>query len=130
MGDEVRPVDLPPRGITRELEAMSDWELERGLASSTGFDQDRRVVDNRILRERHRVLDIGGRGGGGCGRTAGIGGEVHEAVMQNKLEDELDQLSDEEIEKRLAAAIWVDDKRAAVLRYLEEKSSAGRKRPN
>ena len=50
--------------------------------------------------------------------------------MQNKLEDELDQLSDEEIEKRLAAAIWVDDKRAAVLRYLEEKSSAGRKRPN
>jgi hypothetical protein len=50
MGDEVRPVDLPPRGITRELEAMSDWELERGLASSTGFDQDRRVVDNRILR--------------------------------------------------------------------------------
>lgn len=32
---------------------MSDWELERGLASSTGFDQDRRVVDNRILRERY-----------------------------------------------------------------------------
>jgi hypothetical protein len=53
MGDEVRPVDLPPRGITRELEAMSDWELERGLASSTGFDRDRRVVDNRILRERY-----------------------------------------------------------------------------
>ena len=48
MGDEVRPVDLPPRGITRELVAMSDWELERGLASSTGFDQDRRVVDNRM----------------------------------------------------------------------------------
>ena len=43
--------------------------------------------------------------------------------MQNKLEDELDQLSDEEIEKRLAAAIWVDDKRAAVLRYLEEKKA-------
>ena len=47
--------------------------------------------------------------------------------MQNKLEDELDQLSDEEIEKRLAAAIWVDDKRAAVLRYLEEKK-LGRKK--
>ena len=41
--------------------------------------------------------------------------------MQKKLEDELDQLADEEIEKRLAAAVWVDDKRAAVLRYLEEK---------
>ena len=41
--------------------------------------------------------------------------------MQKKLEDELDQLTDEEIEARLAAAVWVDDKRAAVLRYLEEK---------
>jgi hypothetical protein len=35
--------------------------------------------------------------------------------------EELDQLSDQEIEARLAAAVWVDDKRAAVLRYLEEK---------
>jgi hypothetical protein len=35
-----RPVDLLPGGITCELEAMSNWELERGLASSTGFDQD------------------------------------------------------------------------------------------
>jgi hypothetical protein len=35
--------------------------------------------------------------------------------------EELDQLSDQEIESRLAAAVWVDDKRAAVLRYLEEK---------
>ena len=34
--------------------------------------------------------------------------------------EELDQ-SDQEIEARLAAAVWVDDKRAAVLRYLEEK---------
>src|SRR5262245_23636186 len=47
--------------------------------------------------------------------------------MPEKLEDELDQLSDEEIEKRLAAAVWVDDKRAAVLRYLEEKK-LGRKK--
>ena len=47
--------------------------------------------------------------------------------MQKKLEDELDQLADEEIEKRLAAAVWVDDKRAAVLRYLEEKK-LGRKK--
>jgi hypothetical protein len=42
--------------------------------------------------------------------------------------EELDQLSDQEIEARLAAAVWVDDKRAAVLRYLEEKSWAGRRR--
>jgi hypothetical protein len=39
--------------ITRELEAMSDWELERGLASSLGFDDDRRTAANRILRERY-----------------------------------------------------------------------------
>jgi hypothetical protein len=39
--------------INRELGAMSDWELERGLASSLGFDQDRRNVANRILRERY-----------------------------------------------------------------------------
>ena len=38
--------------------------------------------------------------------------------------EELDQLSDQEIEARLAAAVWVDDKRAAVLRYLEEQSLA------
>ena len=41
--------------------------------------------------------------------------------------EELDQLSDQEIEARLAAAVWVDDKRAAVLRYLEEKK-LGRKK--
>jgi hypothetical protein len=39
--------------INRELEAMSDWELERGLASSLGFDHDQRNVANRILRERY-----------------------------------------------------------------------------
>ncbi len=41
------------RAITRELEAMSDWELERGVASSLGFDDDRRMVASRILRERY-----------------------------------------------------------------------------
>jgi hypothetical protein len=41
--------------------------------------------------------------------------------------EELDQLSDQEIDARLAAAVWVDDKRAAVLRYLEEKK-LGRKK--
>jgi hypothetical protein len=39
--------------INCELGAMSDWELERGLASSHGFDHDRRNVANRILRERY-----------------------------------------------------------------------------
>jgi hypothetical protein len=47
--------------------------------------------------------------------------------MAEKLEEELDQLSDQEIEARLAAAVWVDDKRASVLRYLEEKK-VGRKK--
>ena len=32
--------------------------------------------------------------------------------MPEKLQEELSQLTDEEIEKRLAAAVWVDDKRA------------------
>ena len=35
---------------------------------------------------------------------------------------ELDQLTDEEIEARLAAAIWVNEKRAFVLRYLEQET--------
>ena len=39
--------------INRELGAMSDWELERGLASSLGFDDDRRRVADRILRDRY-----------------------------------------------------------------------------
>ena len=47
-------------------------------------------------------------------------------AMPEKLQEELDQLTDQEIEARLAAAVWVDDKRAAVLRYLEEKK-LGRK---
>ena len=35
--------------IAREPHAMSDWELERGCASSLGFDDDRRWIANRIL---------------------------------------------------------------------------------
>jgi hypothetical protein len=42
----------------RELEAMSDWELERGLAS-LGFDHDHRNVANRILRERYAGPEAG-----------------------------------------------------------------------
>ena len=48
-------------------------------------------------------------------------------MMPEKLQEELDQLTDEEIEKRLAAAVWVDDERAAVLHYLEDKK-LGRKK--
>ena len=45
--------------ISRELGAMSDWELERGLASSLGFDHDRRNVANRILGERYAGQEAG-----------------------------------------------------------------------
>ena len=45
--------------VSRELVAMSDWELERGLASSLGFDQDRRNVANRILRQRYAGQEAG-----------------------------------------------------------------------
>jgi hypothetical protein len=45
--------------INRELEAMSDRELERGLASSLGFDHDQRNVANCILRERYAGTERG-----------------------------------------------------------------------
>ena len=45
--------------ITRELQAMSDWELERGCAASLGFDDDRRMVANRLLRERYAGPEAG-----------------------------------------------------------------------
>ena len=45
--------------IKRELGAMSDWELERGLASSLGFDHDQRNVANRILRDRYAGTERG-----------------------------------------------------------------------
>jgi hypothetical protein len=38
---------------------MSDWELERGLASSLGFDHDQRNVANCILRERYAGPEAG-----------------------------------------------------------------------
>jgi hypothetical protein len=46
--------------INRELGAMSDWELERGLASSLGFDHDQRNAANCILRERYAGPEAGG----------------------------------------------------------------------
>ena len=45
--------------ITCELEAMSDWELERGCAASLGFDDDRRMVADRLLRERYAGPEAG-----------------------------------------------------------------------
>jgi hypothetical protein len=63
--------------INRELGAMSDWELERGLASSLGFDHDQRNIANRILRERYAgrvmrasVSNNGDSGRGGPDRAA------------------------------------------------------------
>jgi len=56
-GEPVQPYKLSL--ITRELEAMSDWELERGCASSA-FDRDRRIVADRILRQRHAKTERGG----------------------------------------------------------------------
>jgi hypothetical protein len=50
-----RPAEL--RAIQRELEQMSDWELERGLASSTAFDHERRSVADRILTARYGGSD-------------------------------------------------------------------------
>ena len=43
--------------IRRELEAMSDWELERACAASLSFDLDRRIIADRILRERHATTE-------------------------------------------------------------------------
>src|SRR5262245_53382571 len=44
--------------------------------------------------------------------------------MDEKLDPfstKLDGLTDQEIEARIAAALWVDDKQAFLLRYLEDK---------
>jgi hypothetical protein len=52
-----RPDEL--RAITRQLEQMSDWKLERGLAASTAFDHDRRNIADRILRARYAGSEAG-----------------------------------------------------------------------
>jgi hypothetical protein len=61
MGEDIeakrRPDEL--RAITRELEQMSDWKLERGLASSTAFDHDRRSIADRVLRARYAGSEAG-----------------------------------------------------------------------
>jgi hypothetical protein len=57
MGEDTkRPNELP---LTRELEQMSDWELERGLASSTAFDHDQRSIADRVLRGRYAGFEAG-----------------------------------------------------------------------
>jgi hypothetical protein len=56
MGEDTkRPAEL--RAIQRELEQVSNWELERGLASSTAFDHDQRSIADRILRARYAGSD-------------------------------------------------------------------------
>ena len=52
-----RPDEL--HAITRQLEQMSDWKLERGLAASTAFDHDRRSIADRILRARYAGSEAG-----------------------------------------------------------------------
>jgi len=49
----------PALRAKRELEQMSDWELERGLASSTAFDHDQRSIADRILRARYAGFEAG-----------------------------------------------------------------------
>ena len=58
--------------------------------------------------------------------TRGIAGRATAVKGVDLFTEELDRLSNKEIEARLATAVWVDEKRAAVLRYLEEKK-LGRK---
>src|SRR5262245_61355066 len=36
-----------------------DWELERGLASSAAFDDERRNIADRILRARYAGFEVG-----------------------------------------------------------------------
>lgn len=55
--DAKRPDEL--RAITRELEAMSDWELERACAAALGFDDDRRMMASHILRDRYAGPEAG-----------------------------------------------------------------------
>jgi len=61
--------------------------------------------------------------------TRGIAGRATAVKGVDLFTEELDQLSNKEIEARLATAVWVDEKRAAVLRYLDEKKVGARKRP-
>jgi len=61
MTKESEPVQIYKLNmIRRELEAMSDWELERACAAALSFDLDRRIIADRILRERHGKTERGG----------------------------------------------------------------------
>ena len=46
--------------LRRELDRLSDWELERGLASAEAFDQDQRIMADLLLRERYSWAERGG----------------------------------------------------------------------
>ena len=45
--------------LRRELERLSDWELERGLASAEAFDHEQRVMADRLLSERYAGAEQG-----------------------------------------------------------------------
>jgi hypothetical protein len=54
--DRERPSSF---ALKRELERLSDWELERGLASAEAFDHEQRVMANRLLSERYAWAEQG-----------------------------------------------------------------------
>ena len=59
MGEEPKHPPTELRALKGELEQMSDWELERGLASSVTFDGDQRSIADRILRARYAGFEVG-----------------------------------------------------------------------
>ncbi len=45
--------------LRRELDRLSDWELERGLASAEAFDQDQRIMADWLLSQRYAGTEQG-----------------------------------------------------------------------
>ena len=54
--DRERPSNF---AIKRELDRLSDWELERGRASAEAFDHEQRVMADRLLSERYAGAEQG-----------------------------------------------------------------------
>jgi hypothetical protein len=45
--------------LRRELDRLSDWELERGLASAEAFDHEQRVMADWLLSQRYAGAEQG-----------------------------------------------------------------------
>ena len=45
--------------LRRELDKLSDWELERGLASAEAFDHEQRVMADWLLSQRYAGAEHG-----------------------------------------------------------------------